>query len=122
MALGEARPAQLATATKLRVENLTVVFARDGKTTPVLEDINLDVSAGEFVCVVGPSGCGKSTLLNIMGGFLSPTNGSVSIDGEVVRGPDPRRIFVFQERGVFPWLTVEGNIGFGLFKANARER
>jgi ABC-type nitrate/sulfonate/bicarbonate transport system ATPase subunit len=122
MALGEATPAQLATATKLRVENLTVVFARDGKTTPVLENINLDVSTGEFVCVVGPSGCGKSTLLNTMGGFLSPTSGAVRIDGEVVRGPDPRRIFVFQERGVFPWLTVEGNIAFGLFKLAPEER
>jgi ABC-type nitrate/sulfonate/bicarbonate transport system ATPase subunit len=72
--------------------------------------------------VVGPSGCGKSTLLNVLGGFLSPTSGAVKIDGEVVRGPDPRRVFVFQERGVFPWLTVEGNIGFGLFKLPAAER
>ena len=108
--------------TKLQVENLNIVFTRDGKTTPVLQDINLGVSGGEFVCVVGPSGCGKSTLLNVMSGFLSPTSGSVKIDGEVVRGPDPRRMFVFQERGVFPWLTVEGNIGFGLFKLPAAER
>ncbi len=108
--------------TKLQVENLNIVFTRDDKTIPVLQDINLGVTAGEFVCVVGPSGCGKSTLLNVMGGFLSPTSGSVKIDGEVVRGPDPRRIFVFQERGVFPWLTVEGNIGFGLFNLPAAER
>jgi NitT/TauT family transport system ATP-binding protein len=99
---------------KLRIENLNMVFTRDGKSTPVLQDINLEVAEGEFVCLVGPSGCGKSTLLNTMGGFLSPTSGTVRIDDEVVRGPDPRRIFVFQERGVFPWLTVEGNIGFGL--------
>jgi NitT/TauT family transport system ATP-binding protein len=107
---------------KLRVENLSVVFTRDGKSTPVLQDINLEVSAGEFVCLVGPSGCGKSTLLNIVAGFLSPTSGTVRIDGEVVRGPDPRRIFVFQERGVFPWLTVEGNIGFGLSRLSRPER
>jgi ABC-type nitrate/sulfonate/bicarbonate transport system ATPase subunit len=99
-----------------------MVFTRDEKSIPVLQNINLDVSEGEFVCVVGPSGCGKSTLLNTLGGFLSPTSGSVRIDGEIVHGPDPRRIFVFQERGVFPWLTVEGNIGFGLFKLNASER
>ena len=74
---------------------------------------------GEFVCILGPSGCGKSTLLNIVGGFLAPTGGEVRIDGEPVRGPDPRRIFVFQERGVFPWLTVEGNIGFGLVRLSA---
>lgn len=107
---------------KLRAEHLDMVFARDGKSTPVLEDINLAVHDGEFVCLVGPSGCGKSTLLNTMGGFLSPTGGAVSIDGEVVRGPDPRRIFVFQERGVFPWLTVAENVGFGLFKLPRSER
>jgi NitT/TauT family transport system ATP-binding protein len=107
---------------KLRAEHIDMVFARDGKSTPVLDDINLAVHDGEFVCLVGPSGCGKSTLLNTMGGFLSPTGGAVSIDGEVVRGPDPRRIFVFQERGVFPWLTVEENVGFGLFKLSRSER
>ncbi|MGB2663815.1 MAG: ABC transporter ATP-binding protein [Candidatus Acidiferrum sp.] len=122
MAVSETVNALPAVGTKLQVDNLNIVFTRDGKATPVLQDINLDVSGGEFVCVVGPSGCGKSTLLNVMGGFLSPTSGGVKIDGEVVHGPDPRRVFVFQERGVFPWLTVEGNIGFGLFKLPAGER
>jgi len=121
MAVEQALSSQVATSTKLRVENLNMVFAHDGKSTPVLENINLEVSTGEFVCVVGPSGCGKSTLLNLMGGFLSPTSGAVRIDGEVVHGPDPRRIFVFQERGVFPWLTVAGNIAFGLFKLAPEE-
>jgi NitT/TauT family transport system ATP-binding protein len=107
---------------KLRMEHVGMVFERDGKTVPVLEDIHLDVRDGEFICLVGPSGCGKSTLLNVMGGFLSPTSGSVSIDGQAVQGPDSRRILVFQERGVFPWLTVEGNIGFGLSKLSSAER
>jgi ABC-type nitrate/sulfonate/bicarbonate transport system ATPase subunit len=107
---------------KLRAEHINMVFKRDGKSTHVLEDINLDVGDGEFLCLLGPSGCGKSTLLNTMAGFLSPTSGEITVDGEVVRGPDPRRIFVFQERGVFPWLTVEGNIGFGLFKLSRQER
>jgi NitT/TauT family transport system ATP-binding protein len=111
-----------ASGVKLRMEHVRMVFERDGKTTPVLEDINLDVQNGEFICLVGPSGCGKSTLLNVMGGFLSPTSGSVAIDGETVHGPDPRRILVFQERGVFPWLTVEGNIGFGLSNLSDAER
>lgn len=110
------------TDSKLRTQHLGVVFDRDGESMPVLEDINLDVRDGEFVCIVGPSGCGKSTLLNAMAGFLSPTSGSVAIDGETVTGPDPRRILVFQERGVFPWLTVEGNIGFGLSKLSRAER
>ncbi len=107
---------------KLRAERLGVVYDRDGESMPVLEDINLEVSDGEFICLVGPSGCGKSTLLNAMAGFLTPTTGSVTIDGGTVTGPDPRRILVFQERGVFPWLTVEGNIGFGLSKLPRAER
>ena len=108
--------------TKLRAEDVSMVFTRDGKSTPVLKDISLDVLAGEFICLVGPSGCGKSTLLNTMAGFLLPTSGNIRIDGEIVRGPDSRRIFVFQERGVFPWLTVAGNIAFGLSKLSRTER
>lgn len=115
-------PPALQTRTKLRAEHVNMVFQRDGRKTAVLEDINLEVGDGEFLCLLGPSGCGKSTLLNTMAGFLSPTSGEIKVDGEVVRGPDPRRIFVFQERGVFPWLTVEGNIGFGLFKLPWQER
>ena len=99
-----------------------MAFQRDGKTTPVLNDISLEVAQGEFLCIVGPSGCGKSTLLSAMAGFLSPSSGQIRIDGQVVTGPDPRRIFVFQERGVFPWLTVEGNIEFGLFALPRAER
>jgi ABC-type nitrate/sulfonate/bicarbonate transport system ATPase subunit len=111
-----------AVETKLRSEGIGVVFRRDGKTTEVLSNVNLDVARGEFLCLLGPSGCGKSTFLNVVAGFLEPSNGVVRIDGEIVKGPDPRRIFVFQERGVFPWLTVEGNIGFGLFKLSRAER
>src|SRR5580658_8042914 len=122
MSSAQAANPAFAEGAKLRVQNLNLVFTRDEKSIPVLRNISLDVSEGEFVCLVGPSGCGKSTLLNTMGGFLPPTSGAVRIDGEVVRGPDPRRIFVFQERGVFPWLTVEGNIGFGLFKLSRTER
>src|SRR6266699_2813948 len=111
-----------AVETKLRAAGITMIFRRDGKSTNVLENIDLDVGKGEFLCLLGPSGCGKSTLLNIVAGFLEPSSGEVRIDREIVRGPDPRRIFVFQERGVFPWLTVEGNIGFGLFNLPPRER
>ncbi len=107
---------------KLSTEHVEMVFERDGRRTAVLEDINLDIADGEFVCLVGPSGCGKSTLLNAMGGFTPPTSGTIRIDGEVVRGPDPRRILVFQERGVFPWLTVQGNIAFGLAGLSSTER
>ena len=111
-----------ATSTKLCADHVTMAFERDGNITPVLENISLEVATGEFLCLLGPSGCGKSTLLSTMAGFLTPTNGRITIDGEIVRAPDPRRIFVFQERGVFPWLSVEGNVAFGLFKLTRHER
>jgi NitT/TauT family transport system ATP-binding protein len=103
---------------KVRFQELSMRFG----PVEVLRQITLDVREGEFVCILGPSGCGKSTLLNIVGGFLRPTAGQVTIDGVPVTRPDPRRIFVFQERGVFPWLTVEQNIGFGLFKLSESEK
>ena len=110
------------TQPKVSFSGVSKTFRSNDREIVVLRDIDLDVRDGEFVCILGPSGCGKSTLLNIVGGFVKPTGGSVTIDGETVDGPDPRRIFVFQERGVFPWLTVEGNIGFGLHRLSPAER
>lgn len=102
---------------------MTYPGKRPGEAINVLENINLDVAKCQFVCLVGPSGCGKTTLLNIIGGFLTPTRGEVLVEGEPVHGPDPRRIFIFQEGGVFPWLTVHDNIGFGIsIQKNAAER
>jgi ABC-type nitrate/sulfonate/bicarbonate transport system ATPase subunit len=115
-------PARAPERAKVSIRGLSKTFRTDGNEVRVLVDVNLDVAEGEFVCVLGPSGCGKSTLLNVVGGFIPPTAGSVRIDGEEVSGPDPRRIFVFQERGAFPWLTVEGNIGFGLSRLPSAER
>lgn len=107
---------------KVKIRDLSVRFEAEGRPILVLESVDLDIYQGEFVCILGPSGCGKSTLLNVVGGFLKPTTGRVEIDGVPVNGPDPRRIFVFQERGVFPWLTVEGNVGFGLEGLPEKER
>ena len=87
-----------------------------------LEPIDLDVRDGELVCLLGPSGCGKSTFLQIVAGFIKPTGGTVTVDGKPVTGPDRKRIFVFQERGVFPWLTVSENIAFGLGDLSKDER
>ncbi len=101
---------------------MTFPAKRAGRPVPVLEDVNAEVAPGEFVCLVGPSGCGKSTLLNIVGGFVRATRGEVKVQGDPVTGPDPRRIFVFQENGVFPWLTVWENIGFGVRKKKEEER
>ncbi len=109
-------------APKVVVDGVSVAFRGEGKVVEVLRAVDLTISDGELVCLLGPSGCGKSTLLNIIGGFLEPSAGEVRIDGERVAGPDPRRIFVFQERGVFPWLTVAENIGFGLGKLQPEER
>ncbi len=95
---------------------------RPGEQVHVLERVDVRVEHGEFVCIVGPSGCGKSTLLNIIGGFLRQTAGEAVVEGQPVDGPDPRRIFVFQENGVFPWLTVEENVGFGLSRKPPAER
>jgi len=122
MSLAETSLPQAEVGQKLKLQNLGLMYGQGAESVPVLDDLNLEISDGEFVCVVGPSGCGKSTLLNVMAGFLPATQGTVTIDGEVVSGPDPRRILVFQERGVFPWLTVEGNIAFGLSKLTKDER
>jgi NitT/TauT family transport system ATP-binding protein len=101
---------------------MTYRSAGSGREVHALERINVEVHAGEFVCFVGPSGCGKTTLLNIIAGFLAPTRGEVLVDGVPVRGPDPRRVFIFQEGGVFPWLTVWQNVGFGVRAADPAER
>ncbi|HEX2223609.1 MAG TPA: ABC transporter ATP-binding protein [Thermoanaerobaculia bacterium] len=109
---------------KIQVKNLWMTFQgkSGGREVHVLEEIDLEVKEGEFVCIVGPSGCGKSTLLNIVGGFLEATRGEALIDGQPVTGPHPRHIFIFQENGVFPWLTVEGNVGFGVKRQSDEER
>ena len=111
--------------TKIAVRRVWMKFQGNDKKAQavnVLEDITLDVREGEFICIVGPSGCGKSTLLNIAGGFLQATEGEILIDGSPVQGPDPKRIFIFQENGVFPWLTVEENVGFGVRRQTEAER
>jgi NitT/TauT family transport system ATP-binding protein len=108
----------------IQVRDLSVQFAnpKTAESLRVLESVNVSVSEGEFVCIVGPSGCGKSTFLNVVAGFLQPASGNVIVHGQKVSGPDPRRIFVFQENGVFPWLNVTQNIGFGLRGRTRRER
>jgi len=110
---------------KIAARGLWMTFPGTGarvQPVHVLEDITLEVRDGEFVCLVGPSGCGKSTLLNIAGGFLAATAGEILVDGRPVTAPDPRRIFIFQENAVFPWLTVEDNIGFGVKRPSESER
>lgn len=99
---------------KVRFERVSKDFERRGQALRVLDPIDLVVEEGEFVCLLGPSGCGKSTLLNIAGGFEAPSSGRVVIDGEQVSAPSPRRVFVFQEYGIFPWASVWDNVALGL--------
>lgn len=101
-------------AVRIRFDNVTVDFPTDHGPLRVLDGVSFDVCQGEFVSIIGPSGCGKTTLMNMVGGFLAPTSGQVLLDGQAISGPGPDRGVIFQEYGVFPWLTVRGNIEFGL--------
>jgi len=109
-------------APKIRVAGVSKAFRKGSETVEVLSGIDLDVAAEEFLAIVGPSGCGKSTLLNCIAGFEETTSGSIEIDGERVTRPSMKRVFVFQETGIFPWLTVRENIGFGLSDRTESER
>ena len=98
----------------INVFGVNKTFRGDGRDVIALKDINLQVPAGQLVCLLGPSGCGKSTLLNAIAGFSLPTKGNITAHGHLVTGPDPERGMVFQEYALFPWMTVEKNIAFGL--------
>lgn len=96
----------------LVIKDLIKKYPNSDKNT--LEDINLEISDGEFVCIVGSSGCGKSTLLNIVAGLEDATAGEVTLEGEKITAPGADRIVMFQEHGLFPWLNVIENVKFGM--------
>jgi sulfonate transport system ATP-binding protein len=98
----------------LVISGLNKDFIVTGKPVPVLRDINLTISRGQFVSIVGGSGCGKSTLLRIIAGLENSHTGTIELDGKPIRGPGLDRGLVFQEHRLFPWLTVAENIAFGL--------
>ena len=98
----------------LDVEGVSKTFQTRQGPIQALDDITLHVAPAEFVCLVGPSGCGKSTLLDIVAGLTLPDAGRVMADGEPVIGPGRHRLVMFQESALFPWLTVLGNVLFGL--------
>jgi NitT/TauT family transport system ATP-binding protein len=103
--------------TKTGLECQDVSFLRDTDSatqTEILKDISFTIRDGEFVSIIGPSGCGKSTLLNILCGLLNPTKGNVFVEGNPINGPQKEVGMVFQDYGLFPWLTVQQNVEFGM--------
>ena len=99
---------------QILINDVQKVFQTGTHDVVALKDINLEIPAGQFVCLLGPSGCGKSTLLNAVAGFVPPSSGTIKVNGIPVSGPGPDRGMVFQEYALFPWMTVEQNIAFGL--------
>jgi len=95
-------------------ENVSMEFPSPRGPIKVVDDVTYAIHDREFVSVIGPSGCGKTTTMNMAAGFVKPTAGRVLLDGKPVTGPGPDRGVMFQEYGVFPWLTVRENIAFGL--------
>jgi sulfonate transport system ATP-binding protein len=105
----------------LEIQNLRKRFATEEGPLTVLDGIDLRIKPGEFVAILGGSGCGKSTLLRIIAGLEQEFEGSIHLDGAPITGPGLDRGYVFQEPRLFPWLTVEGNVGFGLEGRPERE-
>lgn len=101
------------TAPIVEIKCVSKSFTLNGARIDALKDANLVVKKGEFVCLIGASGCGKSTLLRIIAGFETPTSGEALMWGKPIAGPAPDRGMVFQDYGLFPWLTVRQNIAFG---------
>ena len=98
----------------IEIKNINKSFEGKNKNLSVLEDINLTINDGEFICLLGPSGCGKTTLLRLIAGLEHPTSGEIIANGEVVKKPSGDRAVIFQQYSLFPWLTVLQNVTFGL--------
>lgn len=108
---------------RAQFEHVSLAFPTAKGRLDVVADVSYDIHEGDFIAVIGPSGCGKTTMMSMLAGFQKPTTGRVLFDGKPVEGPGPERGVIFQEYGVFPWLTVKQNIAFGLnLRANRVER
>ena len=115
--------AQPAARGRISIETVSVVFGRGEASHLAVDRAQLEIPAGQFVCLLGPSGCGKSTLLNSIAGYVEPATGRIMVDGVRVERPGPDRGMVFQQYSLFPWKTVRQNIEFGprMAKKNAAE-
>lgn len=99
---------------KIEIKNIGLTYEGSGTSFQALKDVSLDINDGEFISIIGSSGCGKSTLLSILEGLKTPTAGEVLIDGKKVEGTGRERGVVFQQYALFPWMTAEKNIAFGI--------
>lgn len=106
----------------IEVQSVSKHFETTRGTVVSLSNVDLDVQESEFVTLVGPSGCGKSTMLNLIGGLLKPTSGTVHVNGTEVTGPGPDRGVIFQQYALFPWLTAQKNVEFGLSIQKVRKK
>jgi len=113
------RPISEIVVPKVSLDRISLSYkTTSGEGLLALDDISLSVKPGEFLCIVGPSGCGKSTLLHLIAGLQPQTSGKVLVDGRAVDGPGTDRLMIFQELGLFPWLTVGQNVEFGMKMKN----
>jgi NitT/TauT family transport system ATP-binding protein len=99
---------------RAQFDHVSLAFDTPKGRLRVVDDVSYTIDDGDFIAVIGPSGCGKTTMMSMLAGFQKPTTGQVLFDNAPVKGPGPERGVIFQEYGVFPWLTVRQNIAFGL--------
>lgn len=119
VAMFPARPVSEVVVPKVALDAISLSYkTTSGERLLALDNVSLEVKPGEFLCIVGPSGCGKSTLLHLIAGLQPQTSGRILVDGAPVSGPGTDRILIFQELGLFPWLTVGGNVEFGMKMKN----
>jgi NitT/TauT family transport system ATP-binding protein len=111
-------------AAQIRFEHVSLAFgsALGRARLQVLEDVNFDVAAGEFICIIGPSGCGKSTILSLCAGYLQPDAGRILVNRMQVAGPGSDRVMVFQNAALFPWFTAAETVAYGLRLAANRKK
>ena len=105
---------------KIKFTNVTQSFNGVSKNETILQDINFEIYAEEFVCILGPSGSGKTTILGLVAGFIKPTSGTVLFNSKSITRPDSSRTLVFQDYALFPWLNILDNVAFGLTTKNHR--
>ncbi|MBE4720412.1 taurine ABC transporter ATP-binding protein [Pseudarthrobacter sp. AB1] len=110
----EPAPTKTDRASQLSIAGVGLTYGSGNRVVEALSETTLNIKKGEFVCLVGPSGCGKTTLLHLLAGFSRPTSGAVLYDGQEIVAPSRERGIVFQQASLYPWMSVEENISFGL--------